>query len=340
MAASTVLNTEVEEASRPAKGNYVKIDKDTAGVPGSPDIAATIFDKIAKADLFVADVSIIGGTKRRRTPNPNVLVEVGYAVHALGWERVILVFNEAFGTIEELPFDLRPKRIATYNVPDVDGEKAANRRDLARVLEEAIALALQNAPNRTPSPETPEARVARMRREAQDDRTREDTLKREGQRLGSDAAWAFIKLVTEKGNSLLSDYQFRVTVPPQHQPYVAFQVSAFTLIIEWSFRGTRVQRCRLEDAHLGIQVAEIGGNRRVVNAEYRLTLTRGTHAPHWWPTRSRAEDTLSNDDLVKKVMDELLDRIEKWQNRAPEGPRRVGPRAPWIRRQSNYLRRD
>jgi hypothetical protein len=35
------------------------IDRDTVGVPGSPDIAKTIFEKIAAADVVVADVSII-----------------------------------------------------------------------------------------------------------------------------------------------------------------------------------------------------------------------------------------------------------------------------------------
>src|ERR1043165_3134248 len=34
-------------------------DRDTSGVPGSPDIAATIFDKIKAADIFVGDVSFI-----------------------------------------------------------------------------------------------------------------------------------------------------------------------------------------------------------------------------------------------------------------------------------------
>ena len=54
------------------------IDRDTAGVPGSPDIATTIFQKIEKADVFVCDVSFINqGTDARQTPNPNVLLELG-----------------------------------------------------------------------------------------------------------------------------------------------------------------------------------------------------------------------------------------------------------------------
>ena len=35
------------------------IDRDTSGVPGSPDIANTIFSKIDASDIFACDVSII-----------------------------------------------------------------------------------------------------------------------------------------------------------------------------------------------------------------------------------------------------------------------------------------
>src|SRR5262245_60249296 len=74
------------------------LDRDTSGVPGSPDIAATIFEKIGAADIFVADVTFINppGSKRR-TPNPNVMVELGYAAARLGWDRIICVFNRASG---------------------------------------------------------------------------------------------------------------------------------------------------------------------------------------------------------------------------------------------------
>jgi hypothetical protein len=67
-------------------------DRDTQGQSGSPNIAETIFRKIDGATVFVADVSIIGpaGESHRPTPNPNVLVELGYALKTLGGERVIL----------------------------------------------------------------------------------------------------------------------------------------------------------------------------------------------------------------------------------------------------------
>src|SRR6266849_3811395 len=63
------------------------LDRDTAGVPGSPDIFSTILGKIDQARVFVCDVSIInqGANKGTRlAPNPNVLIELGYALKALG----------------------------------------------------------------------------------------------------------------------------------------------------------------------------------------------------------------------------------------------------------------
>ena len=52
------------------------IDRDTQGVPGSPDIASTIFAKIIATDVFVADISITSRpTGGRQAPNPNVLID-------------------------------------------------------------------------------------------------------------------------------------------------------------------------------------------------------------------------------------------------------------------------
>ncbi|GHO71835.1 hypothetical protein KSC_107270 [Ktedonobacter sp. SOSP1-52] len=63
-----------------------RLEHDTLDVPGSPDISQTIFDKIDQADAFVCDISIINTAsynerQDRPTPNPNVLIELGYAMH-------------------------------------------------------------------------------------------------------------------------------------------------------------------------------------------------------------------------------------------------------------------
>ena len=121
------------------------IDRDTQGIPGSPDIASTIFAKITAADVFVADISITSRPEKGRpTPNPNVLIELGYAFKALGHERVILVFNQVFGKIEELPFDLRTRRLMTYNLPEEEKERSGEKKKLESQLNEAIRVAIDS----------------------------------------------------------------------------------------------------------------------------------------------------------------------------------------------------
>lgn len=125
------------------------IDRDTQDVPGSPDIGATIFAKIDAAAVFVADVTLVtaaGGG--RPTPNPNVLVELGYALKALSDRRVLLVQNTAFGEPELLPFDLRRKRVLTYASPPDATERAAARKHLQKQLEGALRAVLNDAPSR------------------------------------------------------------------------------------------------------------------------------------------------------------------------------------------------
>ncbi len=115
------------------------IDRDTVGVPGSPDITNTIFAKIDEADIFVVDVSIITGkTKSRKMPNPNVLVELGYALKALGADRVMMVMNMAHGSPELLPFDLRMKRVVTYDVAGGIDEVSYALKDLTSRLEQGL----------------------------------------------------------------------------------------------------------------------------------------------------------------------------------------------------------
>lgn len=137
---------EVEDADR-----QVEIDQDTQGVTGSPSIAETILEKIRDSDVFIPDLTFIpGGEDSEPSPNPNVLIEYGYALHALGDDRIIGVFNEAFGSAENLPFDLRHKRWPLHYRAGDDGEgeeavaqRRRAREDLATKLVEAIGAVMR-----------------------------------------------------------------------------------------------------------------------------------------------------------------------------------------------------
>lgn len=127
------------------------IDRDTIGVPGSPDIAHTIFGKIEQAQVFVCDISIINqNTSPRPTPNPNVLIELGYAIKTLGWDNIIMVMNSAFGKPEELPFDLRMRRVVTYRMPQESEDRATERKKLEGTLTAALQSILEGLNVQTP----------------------------------------------------------------------------------------------------------------------------------------------------------------------------------------------
>lgn len=96
---------EVEEPER-----EVKLDQDRQGVPGSPDLAATILAKIDASAAFVADVTPVGKTSDGKSLiNSNVAIELGYALKSVGDAVVLMVLNQAFGTRDDLPFDLQHK---------------------------------------------------------------------------------------------------------------------------------------------------------------------------------------------------------------------------------------
>ena len=119
------------------------VDRDTQGVAGAPDIAKTIFQKLDAADVVIADVSIISAPAGARpTPNPNVLIELGYALRSLSDERVVLVFNTAYGTFDQLPFDLKMRRVLPYNMPASTTDRATERKALEAKLDGAIRAAL------------------------------------------------------------------------------------------------------------------------------------------------------------------------------------------------------
>jgi len=153
------------------------IDRDTSGVAGTPGISETIFQKIDECDVFVCDVSIANSIDptsdtglflqivrvvtqairertfryrraKRPTPNPNVLLELGYAAARLGWDRMILVQNTAYGNLGDLPFDLRGRRIVPYDLSSKDS-RADERPKLRDQLELSLRKSLTDmlAPN-------------------------------------------------------------------------------------------------------------------------------------------------------------------------------------------------
>jgi hypothetical protein len=136
-------NLDIQDADRPDPRALV-IDKDTKGVPGSPSIVDTILGKIDTAFCFAADLTFVAERSNGGgVPNPNVMVEYGYALRSLGEKQVVSVMNDAYGspTRENMPFDLAHKRFPiTYSLP-ADATQDARKQqlaELAKILEGAI----------------------------------------------------------------------------------------------------------------------------------------------------------------------------------------------------------
>lgn len=118
----------------------IEIDQATRDEPGSPDISDTIFKKIDECAIFVADISFINEDEaKKRTPNPNVLIELGYAIKKIGFEKIILIFNKQFGIVEKLPFDISHRRPLQYQYNNRLDKKTA-LDNLTTNLEKAILL--------------------------------------------------------------------------------------------------------------------------------------------------------------------------------------------------------
>ena len=137
----------IEEAITVAKKQLEGIievvpDEATRERLGSPDITHTIFEKIDQCNLFIADVSVVGSYTKdkdegnRFFPNPNVLLELGYAAGVLTWERCICLANTEFGSLDQLPFDLNHRRITAYSFED--GDKKNEVKRIARIIKSTI----------------------------------------------------------------------------------------------------------------------------------------------------------------------------------------------------------
>lgn len=117
----------IANAIEDVKTDVPIFDSDTRGVIGAVDITTTIEAKIRNCSIFVADISLVDeGKDGRKYINQNVAYELGLAVGALGWERIVLVFNEDSGKIEELPFDINHHRSLKFSQKKRPSSKMAS----------------------------------------------------------------------------------------------------------------------------------------------------------------------------------------------------------------------
>lgn len=140
------------------RGFQLRIEEATRNEPGSPNIPQRILEKIDGCEVFVCDVTTINidaKNVKRTTPNPNVLFELGYAVARLGWQRIVMLFNTAFGKMADLPFDIDRQRASGYRLEDKNEADDA-RKNLGNLLAVALRTILQVNPPKRMAIATPE----------------------------------------------------------------------------------------------------------------------------------------------------------------------------------------
>jgi hypothetical protein len=140
---------EIDEREERELVSDLHLDHDRKGVPGSPDLANLILEKISQSQVFVADVTAAGTAhpKRDQTQkkliNSNVAIELGYALATLGDKCLLMVMNEYYGGRLDLPFDLHTKAgpITFRLSPEANKEAiAAAAHELKSTLKIALKL--------------------------------------------------------------------------------------------------------------------------------------------------------------------------------------------------------
>ncbi|MES2167881.1 MAG: hypothetical protein V4458_12755 [Pseudomonadota bacterium] len=117
----------------------IEIDQDTQGVPGTPPVSETILSKISSCDIFLPDLTLVaqfqeGKKQGKLVPNPNVLIEYGYALRAKGHQAMMPVMNTAYGEPEDLPFDMKHLRHPIQYYASID-----NSADQLRTARERLS---------------------------------------------------------------------------------------------------------------------------------------------------------------------------------------------------------
>jgi hypothetical protein len=139
---------DIEEPIERETRSAMHLDQDRKGVSGSPDLARLILEKIELAAVIVVDVTSVGvvpgkqpDAPAKRLINPNVAIELGYALHAISDRALLMVMNEHYGNRADLPFDLQSKAgpIMFRLAPDADRRTiTAEARQLTAQLVEAL----------------------------------------------------------------------------------------------------------------------------------------------------------------------------------------------------------
>jgi hypothetical protein len=136
-------------AATAESGQLVQPEGATRDVAGSPYVPFKLAEKIRGSDIFIADITTVALTATGKSvPNPNVAYELGLAAAHLGWDRIVLLFNEEVATFKDLPFDFDRHRISLFKVAEADKVDAAQQKSLSGLVTLAVRTIIDKNPPR------------------------------------------------------------------------------------------------------------------------------------------------------------------------------------------------
>jgi hypothetical protein len=143
----------LDESSRP-ESEDLHLDHDRKNLLGSPDLFAAIHVKIKQSTVFVGDITPVATTPAgKKVMNPNVAIELGIALEAVGTDAILFVMNKAYGDHSAMPFNLAHKSgPVMYELPESasNAEMKAEQKKLVAALKECVGAYVEAAKPKPP----------------------------------------------------------------------------------------------------------------------------------------------------------------------------------------------
>lgn len=130
-------------------GEPIVPEEASRDVAGSPYVPFKLAEKIRGSDIFIADITTVAQTATGRSvPNPNVAYELGLAAAHLGWDRIVLLFNQEVASLKDLPFDFDRHRISMYRVIEAVKIDGGQQKALSSLVTVAVRTIIDQNPPR------------------------------------------------------------------------------------------------------------------------------------------------------------------------------------------------
>lgn len=319
---------EIDEPSEREAKDALHVDQDRQGVPGSPDLAATILNKIKETAVFVADVTPVGealsadpDVKKKKIMNPNVAIELGYALNHPGDGALIMVMNTHYGEIEDLPFDLRHKAGPIRYCLPPDASKETKDTEFNK-LKSALVNALRPYISANlVKQESLKDRVARQEKEKKAALGRESFLKSEA---GVQAAKQEYAKLSEEVLKQIEDIGLNIeSLKTESCLYLMYEKVGFSL--GWSCRFIN----SLEESELTITLWDgtppIPGRmryddtNRIGSQAYRFDVD--WEGNQGWRTGSGYPPLLKTEQMAEEALKFLMDKIHERAVKGSSGSR-------------------